>query len=356
MDMNILEKLGWDERLEALWRDFDGGSWTPGRVVADYGASCRVATPGELTAEPAGRLRYVSRSYDLPKIGDWVALQPLDDEHGLIHEVLPRKNEISRKQPGDQLGKQVLAANIDVAFVVQSLDDDFSPQRLHRYLFQLRREGIRPVVVLNKADKADDIDRQVDELRSFNLEILIVSALENQGIDKIAEVIEPATTAVFLGSSGVGKSTITNVLLGAQRQITRDTRSQDSKGRHTTTHRELFVLPNGGLIIDTPGLRELQLWGVEGELDASFPDIEELAATCKFSNCSHLEEPGCAVLQAIETGTLEQDRLDAYSKLQKELKYLATQTDVAAAQERKQSYKQGQKQYNQMMRQKKKEL
>jgi ribosome biogenesis GTPase len=169
-------------------------------------------------------------------------------------------------------------------------------------------------------------------------------------------VIEPATTAVFLGSSGVGKSTITNVLLGAQRQITRDTRSQDSKGRHTTTHRELFVLPNGGLIIDTPGLRELQLWGVEGELDASFPDIEELAATCKFSNCSHLEEPGCAVLQAIETGTLEQDRLDAYSKLQKELKYLATQTDVAAAQERKQSYKQGQKQYNQMMRQKKKEL
>jgi ribosome biogenesis GTPase len=349
-----LEVFGWDEALEAQWLEVGSETFVPGRVIADFGVNCKVALPEEVTAEAAGRLHYVSAPHEWPKVGDWVAVQVLDGEHDIIHAVLPRKNEISRKRPGEPVERQVLAANVDVAFLVQALDDDFSPRRFQRYLFQLRRERIKPIIVLNKADKADDIAAKVDELKALDVDIIISSALEHQGIDKIAEAIAPGQTAVFLGSSGVGKSTITNVLLGEQRQATRDIRDADSKGRHTTSHRELFRLPNGGLVIDTPGLRELQLWGNEGDLEGVFPDVEELAAQCKFANCTHSEEPDCAVLQAVETGALGEGRLAEYLSFQKELRYLATQTDVAAAQERKQSHKKAQKQYNQMTRPKRK--
>jgi ribosome biogenesis GTPase / thiamine phosphate phosphatase len=349
-----LEKFGWNSRLSSLWRDLEIDPFVPGRVIADYGAFYKIGLPREITAESSGKLHYVSAAREMPKVGDWVAVQIIDHEHGVIHEVLPRQNEISRKQPGESIEPQVLATNIDVAFLVQALDHDFNPRRLQRYLFQLQRERIRPVIVLNKADQAVDIEGKVAELQSIDIEIIVTSALERIGMDSIAHSIEPGKTAVFLGSSGVGKSTITNALLGQERQVTHDIRMDDSRGRHTTTHRELFILPNGGLVIDTPGLRELQLWGTEGDLDNTFPDIEALAMKCKFSNCSHTTEPDCAVLQARASGALDSRRLEDYFKLQKELRYLATQVDVVAARERKLSNKKVQKEYNQAVRPKKK--
>lgn len=348
--MDLLIKLGWNDTLEQAWHQGAHESYVPGRVVADYGLNYKVALPRDITAEVSGRLQYVSQQHELPKIGDWVAVQLMTATHGIIHEVLPRATEIGRKQPGEQFSKQVLATNVDIAFLVQALDHDFSPERIQRYLFQLQKEGVTPIVVLNKADKEADLEAKRMQLASYDVPIIVTSAVLNKGVEAIAAAIEPGKTAVFLGSSGVGKSTITNVLLGEDKQATRTIREADSKGRHTTTHRELFVLPNGGLIIDTPGLRELQLWGTEDDLSAAFSDIEELAASCKFSNCSHTAEPGCAVQAALAAGSLEKDRFELYEKFQKELQFLTTKIDEKSALERKHSFKKSQKHFNQIIR------
>jgi len=351
--MKLLEKLGWDDRFQTYWESSGLGHFVPGRIIADYGSAYKVALPQEVSAETSGKLLYLANPDELPKAGDWVALQLIDKERAIIHEVLPRTSEVSRKQTSEKAQKQVLAANVDVAFIVQSLDDDFSVSRLQRYLFQLRRTGIEPVIVLNKADKADQIEEKLPQAGLLDTHIIISSALENKGISSIAKLIAPGKTAVFLGSSGVGKSTITNMLLGKRLQSTKTVRQSDSKGRHTTTHRELFLLPNGGMVIDTPGLRELQLWGSENELVDAFPDIEELALHCRFTNCSHSAEPGCAILSAKANGELDNGRLQSYLKFQKELRYLATQTDPEEALRRKHDHKKAQMHYNQASRAKK---
>jgi ribosome biogenesis GTPase len=348
--MEQLTKLGWNDSLQQAWNDLDVPHFVPGRVIADFGSSYKVALPIELSAEISGRLEYLSEPYEMPKVGDWVAVQQLDEERAIIHLVLPRRSEIGRKQPGEQFAKQVLATNVDVAFLVQALDHDFSPERMQRYLFQLSNEGVEPVMVLNKADKAHDIETKLSELGTFNIRIIVTSAAQNKGIDEIANIIATGITAVFLGSSGVGKSTITNILLGEEKQSTQSIRETDSKGRHTTTHRELFVLPNGGLVIDTPGLRELQLWGTENDLEGVFTDIEALASECRFSNCSHIGEPDCAVLQAVDSKVLDRSRLESYFKFQKELRFLETKVDENAAIERRQQEKKLGKYYNQVIR------
>lgn len=347
-----LPQLGWSDELQTIWENMETDGSLPGRIVADYGASYKVAIPHEITAEISGRLEYTSEPHEKPKVGDWVAIQLIDDGHGIIHTVLPRKSEISRKQPGKKFEKQVLAANIDVAFLVQSLDNDFSPDRLRRYVFQLQKESVKPIVVLNKSDKVEELVTYLKELESFDIKVLVTSALENKGIEEIANHIPSQATAVFLGSSGVGKSTITNRLLGENKQDTGAIREEDSKGRHTTTHRELFLLPNGGMIIDTPGLRELQLWGAEEDLNTAFRDIEQLSQQCQFANCKHTTEPNCAVQAAIRSGTLDAQRLEAYRKLLSELQYLRTKVDTTSARERKIDHKKAQKRFNQILRSK----
>lgn len=345
-----LALFGWDSDVAALWGDDAPEGSVPGRVIADYGTSLKVVIPQEVNATVSGRLEYLLEPSELPKAGDWVAIQLTDDGHGIVQGVLGRKSKISRKQAGEKFEQQVLAANIDVAFLVQALDNDFSPERLRRYMFQLKKESIEPVLILNKADKAEELASKLEELRLFDCKIVVTSALSGQGIEEIASLIGQGKTAVFLGSSGVGKSTITNALIGEDRQRTRAAREEDSKGRHTTTHRELFVLPNSGLIIDTPGLRELQLWGTEEDLSDAYPEIDALTKKCKFSNCTHTAEIGCAIQEALATHELDAELYSSYVKFQKELRYLNTKVDVNAAQARKRDRKKGQKDLRKIMK------
>jgi len=324
--MDDLQAYGWDEHCTQLWRELDLGDLIPGRVVTDRGSHLKVVTPQEYDAEISGKLSHTARSHELPKIGDWVALLVTDDNKAIIHAVLPRKSEISRKMAGDRFGKQILAANIDLAFVVQALDDDFNAARLERYIYQLRQGHIEPLFIFNKADLVQDLANKCADVETLNIPYLITSTITDQGLAEVAAAIPAGKTAVFLGSSGVGKSTLTNKLLGFERQKTAAVRESDSKGMHTTSHRALFTLPNGGMVIDTPGIRELQLWGDETYLADTFPDIEALAADCKYrTTCSHSHEQGCKVIEAIKNGQLPAARLTSYQKFRIELQELSTQ-------------------------------
>jgi ribosome biogenesis GTPase len=324
--MNDLQAYGWNDHWAKLWQELDFGAFVPGLVVTDRGSHLKVVTPDEYDAEISGKLSHTAKSHELPKIGDWVALQLGHDNKAVVHAVLPRKSEISRRLAGDRFGKQILASNIDLAFVVQALDDDFNAARLERYIYQLRQGHIEPLFIFNKADLAQDIADKQLEVEKLNIPYLITSAETGQGLDSVAAAIPAGKTAVFLGSSGVGKSTLTNKLLGFERQKTAAVRESDSKGMHTTSHRALFTLPGSGMIIDTPGIRELQLWGDETYLADTFPDIEALAADCKFrTTCSHTHEQDCKVIEAIKAGKLDAARLANYQKFRVELQELTAQ-------------------------------
>jgi ribosome biogenesis GTPase len=246
----------------------------------------------------------------------------------VIERVLERRTLLSRKQPGRGLGEQVMAANIDVLFIVSGLDADYNERRIERYLVLARQSGARPVILLNKADLVEDnglhLPGVIERLREWSgAPFLAVSALLADGISIVGSHLRAGETAALIGSSGVGKSTLVNRLLGEERQATRDVRSEDDRGRHTTTTRSMFMMPGGWLLIDMPGLREVQLWASSGQLDAGFVDIRNLAAGCRFRDCSHIGEPDCAVLQS----GIDEDRLDNYRKMQRELDYLERKTD-----------------------------
>lgn len=314
-----IETYGWNEYFAAAFRALALTDCIPGRVIADYGGYLKVATPKEYVAEIAGKLAHDSEPHQRPKVGDWVALQAGDQNKGIIYAVLPRRSEINRKAPGSAVARQVLATNVDVAFVVQALDFDFNLSRLERYTYQLRQSNIEPIFIFNKADQARHLQENLSEIEALNIPYIVTSAIDGKGVESVRELIPKGKTAVFLGSSGVGKSTLTNALLGDERQKTAAIRESDSMGRHTTSHREIFLLPNGGLIIDTPGIRELQLWGEEEYLAKSFADVETLARDCEFRNCGHTKELHCAVLQAIARNELPEARLVSYLKLKNEL-------------------------------------
>jgi len=331
-----LYKYGYTDNLARAFDNLGLVDYIPGRVVADYGGFLRVVTPDEFEAEIAGSLQHDSESYLMPKVGDFVALQIGVDNKATIRAVLPRQSEISRKAAGSGNARQVLAANVDIAFVVQSLDHDFNLNRLERYSYQLRQSGIEPVFVFNKADKVYDIDEKLDDISKLGVSYIVTTATSGAGVGKIRDLIKDSKTAVLLGSSGVGKSTLTNVLLGTDQQKTAEIRQSDSTGRHTTSHRELFVLPSGGMIIDTPGIRELQLWGEEEFLAKSFADIEDLARSCEYRNCSHVKELNCAVRAAVTNGVLPQVRLDSYLKFKNELQSQAFSATSASIKLKKQ--------------------
>jgi ribosome biogenesis GTPase len=323
--MNTLETFGWNERLATLWREVLKTSpyLTPGRVTADFGTSLHVAMPGTMIAELSGKLAHYADRQDVPKVGDWVGVH-VTDNNAVIEIVLERTGEIARAAAGNKTVKQVIAGNIDIAFVIIALDNDFSVDRLRRYLYQLSINNIAPVIVLNKADKTQTPDFYIEQLDSFDVPIITTTANEGKGIDQIIAHIPAGKTAILLGSSGVGKSTIINKLLGDVRQKTQEVRTSDDTGKHTTVHRELFLLPNGALLIDTPGIRELQLWGTEEDLEENFDDVTSLIAQCKYASCQHGSEEGCAIRDALSSGSLDLKHYAAYVTLKKELVVLKT--------------------------------
>jgi ribosome biogenesis GTPase / thiamine phosphate phosphatase len=333
-----LAALGWsDSYLSAGYAANSDGIFYA-RVVAQHSNIVRIAgDQGELDAELRGKLR---RSLDRPVIGDFVAAR--GETRGVIEAILPRKTKLSRKNPGRALEEQVLAANVDTAFVVMALDGDYSPRRLERYLILIREGGIDPVVLLNKADLVADPTPQVEECRTLALgaPVLPISTVDQTGIaELIGAFLRPAQTIVLLGSSGVGKSSLLNVLIGEERQRTQAVRAGDQKGRHTTTHRELLVLKSGALVIDTPGLRELALWAAPAGFEATFAELGELAAGCRFSDCRHEREPGCAVRGAVDSGEVDPARYASYLAMRRELDYLERREDPLAQLEEKRRWK-----------------
>lgn len=316
--MTTLETYGWTTQHQQEWDVLQLDDLRPARVVADFGTSLKIASPEMITAELSGKLAHYSARDDTPKVGDWVAVRILDNS-AVIESVVLRSNEIARKVTGRQTVKQIFAANVDIAFVLVALDNDFSVERLQRFLFQLSVHSIEAVIVLNKADKTDDLDSYISQLESFSVPALVTTATDDSEANEMSDLILPGKTAILLGSSGVGKSTLTNKLLGRDAQATNTVRASDSTGKHTTVHRELFVLPNGGILIDTPGIRELQLWGTEDDLDTNFNDIIQLSAKCKYSNCRHENEKGCAVHKALANGLLDKAHYARYVKMKSEV-------------------------------------
>jgi ribosome biogenesis GTPase / thiamine phosphate phosphatase len=285
---------------------------------------------GEVSATLSGQLR--RQPEHAPSVGDWVVLR----EGRVILDVLPRRTRLSRKEPGRRLCEQVLAANMDLLFVVTGLDRDYNPRRLERYLVLAYESGARPVIVLNKADLCSELDTVLHDSQRHapGVPIVAVSALERWDLDVLVRQVERGETAALIGSSGAGKSTIVNALLGDARQPTSPVRESDSKGRHTTTHRELIQMPGGWLLMDLPGLRELQLWADPERIDDAFAEITDLAAHCRFRDCTHQHEPGCAVSAA----ELDPARLRSYQKIRRELEHLERETDIHHAREVRQKW------------------
>jgi len=329
-----LELLGWDGAFADQFAPWAAGGHRPGRVVAAHRGGDLVATAhGELLAQATGRLRHLAGPgvAGLPAVGDWVAVRG-----GRIHGVLPRRTAVTRRTPGTAAHEQVLAANVDLVVVVVAPGRDANPRRVERLLALAWDSGAQPVVVLGRADLCPewgtDVAAELAGLAAVapGVEVLALSCYTGQGVDEIATMLARGRTAVLLGSSGVGKSTLVNRLAGRDLLATGEVRD-DGKGRHTTTTRQLVLLAEGGLVIDTPGLRELGLWTGTAGTAAAFDDVEALAAECRFDDCRHRTEPGCAVLAALEDGSLPADRFAAWSKLQRELAWARQRADPLAA-------------------------
>jgi ribosome biogenesis GTPase len=314
-----LEKLGWSAQRQTEFVLHAAEGLLPGRVVEEHRNHYRVATdPDELTAEATGRVRNMAtQRSDLPGVGDFVALRlAAGDGPATIEAVLPRTSALVRKASGEKR-PQLLAANIDVVFIVTAPDGDFNLPRIERYLALVKDSGAAPVIVLNKADLAKDVVGTTDQIAAIapSVPIHAISARQREGARELETYFDGDRTVGLVGSSGVGKSTLTNELLGRAAQATQEVRAHDSRGRHTTTHRQLFIRPHGGSIIDMPGVRGVETWNAEKADEGGFDDIEALAGQCKFRNCRHGSEPHCAVRAAVERGEIEAGRLASYSKL-----------------------------------------
>lgn len=327
-----LVPLGFSERFQADFAPHALAGLEPGRVArSDRGSLMVLTATGVVRAEVASALLREADARSLPAAGDWAALsRPEGLEHAVVEAVLPRASEFAREDPGKTTVAQVVAANVDTVFIVQGLDRGVNPRRLERELVLAWESGAAPVVVLAKADLAEDVEseRSVAEAVAPGVEVLTVSCVTGEGLEALREHVGTGRTAALLGASGVGKSTLVNSLAGADVQATAAVRESDSRGRHTTVARELIPLPGGGVLLDTPGMRAIALWGAEEGVAAAFSDVEALAEGCRFRDCGHNTEPGCAVLEAVAAGELDAARLESYQKLQRELVVLAAKQDA----------------------------
>ncbi|MDN4495172.1 ribosome small subunit-dependent GTPase A [Ureibacillus aquaedulcis] len=336
--MNI-KSLGFtnffEDQLSALLKEKKYEKCVPARVTLEHKHSYRVISEnGEWLASVSGLYAYEAlERVEYPAVGDWVLVEKMEGENrAIIHKLLNRKSQFSRKIAGREIEEQLVATNVDLVLLVMSLNADFNIRRLERYLVAAWDSGATPIIVLTKADLCEDVDRYLKEAQAvaLGIDIFVTSSYTGEGVEQIRALFKEGITGALLGSSGAGKSTLTNALYGDDLMEVSGIREDDAKGRHTTTHRELVRLPGGGCLIDTPGMRELQLWDQGDSLSSSFQDIEDLASTCRYRDCTHKSEPGCAVNSAIDNGDLEYSRLQSYFKLQKELAFIERKTNTQA--------------------------
>jgi ribosome biogenesis GTPase / thiamine phosphate phosphatase len=337
--MDLID-LGWNSFFEKEFEQYKNNGFAAARIAQQHRRNyIALSEKGEFLTEVSGKFRHEANTRgQFPAVGDWVALSVRVNENGAtIHALLPRQSVFLRKEAGVNTEEQVVAANIDTVFIVCGLDGDFNLRRIERYLILAWESGAVPVILLNKCDLCHEFETRVNEVESLAIGVSLhaISAADGSGFDCFEKYLVRGKTSAFLGSSGVGKSSIINRLLGEERLRVNEVSQDNIHGRHTTTYRELIMLPNGGLVIDTPGMRELQVWGDEQGLKKAFEDIEEFAVNCRFRDCTHENEPGCAVQIAISDGNLDADRFKSFLKLRKELQYLtARQTMKASAVEK----------------------
>ncbi|WMT38850.1 ribosome small subunit-dependent GTPase A [Paenibacillus sp. D2_2] len=340
MENHQLEAFGWTTEWQPKWRNIAEqysikGQIEPARIVADHGQKYEIRSErGTSWATLSGKARLkASEQRSYPGVGDWVAVKMMNEgDDAIIHEIVDRKSLIARQAAGFETKEQIIAANVDTLFIVCALNYDFNVRRLERYLIMAWNSGVNPIIVLSKSDLCEDIPSFIaeTELIAPGVPVISVSAHLGIGRDQLETYVYPGTTIALAGSSGSGKSTIINWLTGAELQLTQEVREDDSRGRHTTTHRELFLLPQGGVLIDTPGMRELSIWDDDGGFERTFEDIEKLKEQCQFSDCQHRHEKGCAVLHAIDEGELDRKRLDNYHKMQREIRFQMRKERIAA--------------------------
>ncbi len=338
MSDGILADLGWTDEFEAALAPYAERGFRPARVVAEHRGGYYVRSElGDRLAHARGRLRDDEIVGGMPAVGDWVVVCDAPGERFAIEALLPRRTKVSRKTPWLKAEEHILVANVDTVLLVSGLDADFNPRRLERYLIAAWDSGADPVIVLTKLDVLDDPGK-LDEAEAVavGVPVLPVSNVTGEGVDAVRALLRPAKTFVLLGSSGTGKSTLVNRLAGREVMATGGLRN-DGRGRHTTRHRQLLVMPDGAILVDTPGLRELQVW--EGDVDSAFADIAELAARCKFNDCAHTSEPGCAVREALEAGALDPERWSSYLRLQRELRAVEARSSRRIQRELKSRYR-----------------
>lgn len=321
-----LEEVGWNLFFKESFAPYKVQGFIPGRITQVQRKNYLALTEiGEIKVKLAGNFRFDAKKEAYPVVGDWVAIKHSNSDIGVIQTVLPRKNKISRKVRGKVIEEQIMLANIDTVWIVSALDKTFDIQQIEKYLILVSESGANPVVILNKSDLCDNIDKKIEDVRKISPTVPIhsLSAELNKGLEKLNQYLVNGQTIAIIGSSGVGKSSIINKLLSVDRQKVGLVRKSDSGGRHTTTYREMIIFPEGGIIIDNPGINKINLWIKSSDLNDVFKDIEDIAKLCKFKNCNHKTEPKCAIKDAIENEELDKRRLEHYLKLRKEDELLA---------------------------------